>query len=214
MKSSLTTIVVILLAVAVTACSSAPQVSSSEPRRVLGRDNDVRVDAQVYAETLGPGSVVHIAYEVQNFRKHPIAVSDLSGEASYDPQSRTITLNLGSELPYEDGVRKLTVVPSGEKKSFTTGARVNTYVPVAGPTAAVPKFVRVRVNYLGNVEPFEHEAAALPPPTQGKIRQVIDRLFPAWIEHNEAIFTNAIPIRWGGTDRLAGVDASRSRGRL
>lgn len=199
MTSSSKLLVAALVTLITIACSSTPKVDLNEPRRVLGREDDVRIDAQLLADTVGPNSLVGVTYEIQNLRDTPIALVNLSGDASYDVNSRTITVNVGAEIPTEESVQNLVTIPSGGSKSFTTGARVNVHVPLLGPTTPAPRYLRLRVNYLGNVQSVETLIE-----TQSTA-SVSPDLFPKWIESNEAITTSSVPIAWGQSASMRGM---------
>jgi len=181
------------------ACSTSSQVDLKEPKRVLGLENDVRIDAQLSADRMAPNSLVGVTYEIENLRNEPIALADLIPEITYENDSRTITINLGAEVPGNQIVPRLVRISSGEKKSFTTSARMNLVMPAtAGPFVAYPQLLRLKVNFLGNVQPFEKLIDI--PERAISDAKLADSMFATWIENNEAVVTNAIPIRWGATE--------------
>ncbi|HEY5609759.1 MAG TPA: hypothetical protein VIL97_01020 [Thermoanaerobaculia bacterium] len=196
--------------------SSQPHIDKGEPKRVLGREGDVRIDAQIFNARLTPNSAVEVRYEIENFRSHPIAVADLLPETTYDIESRTITVKLGSEVPGNEFLPRLLQVNSGEKKAFSAGARVNIRLPAgdsSSPFVPFPRYLRVQLHFLGDVKPFEPlvdipERAVHDP-------EMANSLFPAWIENLESVTTNTIPIEWSSTgDFGSGSDATtRSPGR-
>src|SRR5829696_2754464 len=83
------------------ACSSTAPVDLTEPRRVVGTENDVRIDAEVFGETLSPNVNIPIKYDITNNRSTAILVADLNLLASYDPETLTVTVDIGSEIPGE-----------------------------------------------------------------------------------------------------------------
>lgn len=187
-------------------CSSSSSVSTidySDSRRFLGREGDVRIDAQLSADRFGNHATVHLRYQIHNMRGTPIALETAAASSSYDPETRTITVMLGSEIPGRENVR-LAAIASGETKSFHSTARLAVAIPALGPAARHPRFVRLRVNFLGDVKPFETLLG-------GAARGVDDALFPHWVEHNESITTNTLPIDWEGAGAPA-FDASRRAG--
>jgi hypothetical protein len=104
--------------------SGAPRIDMNDPRRALGREDDIRVDAQLLQETVSPGSPLGVTYQIQNLTKEPVAVAEKVCAASYDSESQTITLAVGSEVPVDGAMPRLAVIQPGEKKTFTTGATV------------------------------------------------------------------------------------------
>jgi len=183
------------------ACSTSSHVDPKEPKRVLGLENDVRIDAQLSADRMAPNSLVGVTYEIENLRNEPIALADLVPEITYETDSRTITINLGAEVPGNLIVPRLVRISSGEKKSFTTSARMNLVMPAStGPFVAYPRLLRLKVNFLGNVQPFE-KLIDIPERAIADAK-LADAMFSTWIENNEAVVTNSIPIRWGASDSL------------
>lgn len=185
------------------ACSSAPApaVDLSDSRRVLGRENNVRVDAQVNAEGSGNAAILYLVYQVENLREKPILLVANTHDASYDSATHTVTVIVGSEIPSSQVV--LTRVNSGEKKSFTSAVVLRSPLR-SGP--ARPRLVRVKVNYLDDTEPFEKNVKPDAPATLS----VDNELFPLWLEHNESVVTNAVPL---SVERSRGgpvADASRA----
>lgn len=185
----------LLLAVATLGCASTG-VDLDEPRRVLGREADVHVDAQIFNERIGPGTGIRITWEIENMRSDAIAVADLVPALSYDAAERMLVIHLGSEVPGNELVPRLILIAPGERKSFTGAAKVNLNLPRPGPLTSHPRYLRVRVNFLSETGPFA-ELIAIPENTVYD-PELADRLFPLWIEANETVATNAIPIRWTG----------------
>ena len=105
------------------ACASAP-VNMNEPRRLVGTENDVRIDAEVIGDQLSPTTRLPIKYDITNNRATPIAVADLVPETTYDPDTQTVTVSLGAEVPGEQLLPRLLLIAPGEKKSFATNAAV------------------------------------------------------------------------------------------
>ncbi|HVT45063.1 MAG TPA: hypothetical protein VMT00_11775 [Thermoanaerobaculia bacterium] len=177
---------IFVLAISAAACSSTGEIDRKELRRVVGTHSQVRLDAEFAAEQIHPSSVVRIKYEVENRREHAIAIADLHPIADYDHDSRTITISFGSEIPGAETVKLIRIDPN-EKRTFSRGARLNVFQRGASPLLARPRYVRVKLNFLTDVAPIE-EILASP--------AAADQLFPRWIESNEALFTNTIPIHW------------------
>jgi len=104
------------------AAASAANIDMNDPRRVVGRESDVRVDAQLLQDTVSPGSVVAVTYQIQNFTAAPIAIADRVTTASYDADTATITLAIGAEVPQDGRMPHVATIGPGEKKVFRTGA--------------------------------------------------------------------------------------------
>ena len=177
-------------------CASSNRVDMSEPRRIVGTENSVRIDAQVTADELRPGASVPIMWEITNQRSTPIAVADLLPETSYDRDSHTFTVDIGSEVPGNHILPRLVLIGPGEKKTFNGAARVGSILAPRTPgssTAAAADF-RVRLNFLGDTRPFEQLIGI----RENGIAdaQLADQLFPLWVERNEVVYTNTVPMRW------------------
>ena len=150
----LTSVAVALIAAG---CATTRQVNMQEPRRLVGMENGVRVDAQILGEQLSPGQIVGITYEVTNERSLPVAVADILPECSYDSDTQTVTVSFGSEIPGHSFLPRLLLIPPGQKKTFTSRAVIN--FPVV-PNAVrgfqrVPSGLQLRLHFLGDPKPFE-----------------------------------------------------------
>ena len=184
----------------VAACASTPKVDMKEPRRLVATDNDVRLDAQVKGDTLGPSTEVPIDYEVTNNRETAIAIAELIPDSTYDADTQTVTVSFGSEVPGEQLLPRLILIKPGEHKTFSSAARVN--VPISelveqNPFHRYPNGLRIRLNFLGDASPFMKlvgisERAVHDP-------KLAAELFPKWVEQNESVITNVLPMRWIGT---------------
>jgi uncharacterized protein YcfL len=179
----------------VVGCSSSAPVNMQEPRRVVGTENDVRIDAQIFGDRLSSSSNIPLKYDITNNRDQVIAVADIIPETTYDPDTQTVTVSIGSEVPGETLLPRLIPIAPGEKKSFSTVARVNIMVNHSvTPSARFPNAMRVKVNFLDDTAHFQQLVAI---PEKGVHNpQLADKLFPMWVERNETVYTNTVPMRW------------------
>ena len=178
-----------------TGCATTA-VDMNEPRRLVGTENAVRVDAQVSGDEVRAGTQIPITYEITNQRSTPIAVADIIPETSYDPDTHTVTVTIGSEVPGNELLPRLVEIAPGERRTFQVGARLSPIVLGlrAQPTRIPPVGFRLKVNFLSEVEPFR-QLIGIPERAVADSR-LADQLFPLWVERNEAVYTNAVPMRW------------------
>jgi hypothetical protein len=169
----------------------------SEARRVVGTDSDVRVDAQVYGDRLGPNVTIPLQYDVTNNRATTILIADLLPDSTYDPDTHMVTVSIGSEIPGEQFLPRLIPIRPGERKSFSAAARVTIVGTAASPWIPRPNALRLKVNFLTDAAPFEKLISI--PEKAVRDPELAAQLFPKWIEGNETIFTNALPMRWANT---------------
>jgi len=175
-----------------TACSTAA-VNMSEPRRVVGTESLVRVDAEI-SDAARAGAPIGITYEITNQRTTPIAVADILPETTFDPETRMVTVSIGAEVPGTTILPRLVQIAPGEKKSFSTSARITRMMPAqsADPRRTPATLLRLKVNFLGDTTPFA-ELIDIPEKGVADAKRA-DELFPVWIEKNEAVYTNAVPV--------------------
>jgi hypothetical protein len=204
----------------VVACSSTtPPAPATKPgtinmkaaRRMVGTENNVRVDAEIYGEDLIQGGSIAIKYEITNQRATPILIADLIAQSNYDPDTRTVTIDVGSEIPGEELLPRLIAIPSGERRTFHTGAHINVRIPSNSPWTPKPRALQLRVNFLGDPAPFAKLVDI--PERAVRDRKLADELFPKWVEGNETVTTNALPMRWQGPPPSGMDDASPARRR-
>lgn len=196
------------------AASAAGAIDMDDPRRVVGRENDVRVDAQLAQDTVAPGSAIGVTYQIQNLSSSPVAIADKSASASYDPDTQTITLALGAEVPDDGRMPHVVTIAPGETKVFRGGATPTlNAASMRVASRNTPRFVQVKVSILRRLEPF----LALIRSQQPRGGAVLsDAQFDQWFESNDTIFLNTVPVRFSpranrgpniGADRR-GPDAS------
>jgi hypothetical protein len=171
-----------------------------DPRRIVGRENDVRIDAVLVQDTVSPGSIIGVTYQIQNFSDHVVAVAPKIATATYDAETRTITLSVGAEVPQDGKMPQVVTIAPGEKKIFRGGA-----TPAITPGAiraehATPGLVQVKVTVLRDVDAFANV-------TSGQL--LSDAQFDQWFESNETIFLNTVPVRF--STRGAGSANSAER---
>lgn len=190
-----------------TAAARAAGIDMNEPRRAVGREDDVRVDAQLARETVSPGSPITVTYQIQNLTSQSVAIADRISEASYDEDERVITVSVGSEVPANGSLPHLVVIAPGERKVLHASA-----VPQLGPqadrgaAAIVPRYVQVKVTILRDLTPFvaliENQAHAR------TAQRLSDELFDRWLEGSDTILLNALPVGFRPREN-AGIDATQ-----
>ena len=187
----------LLLALAA-ACASAskPINESTEPRRAVGTESGVRLDVEIYSELLTTNSSIPIKYEITNHRDKTILVADLVPQGAYDADTQTVTVNLGTEIPGENFLPRLIPIRPEERRSFSTAAHVVIAANPGTPWTPHPNGVRIRLNFLENTTVFTPlvdipEKAVHDP-------KLADALFQKWVENNETVMTNILPMRWQG----------------
>src|SRR3954451_11718746 len=145
MKSSSRIAVAVAAIVLVSSTARAAGVDFKDPRRALGREDDIKVDAQMLQETLSPGSPISVTYQVENLTSSPIAIADKVADASFDADSQTITVSIGAEIPQGTSMPHLTTIAPGQTRAFRVGASPQILARDAGksPWAHVPRFVQI-----------------------------------------------------------------------
>jgi hypothetical protein len=176
------------------ACTSTKPVDMAEPRRVVGTESDVRVDAEVYGDRLGPNITLPLKYDVTNHRNNTILIADLLPESTYDPETHMVTISIGSEIPGEQFLPRLIPIRSGERKSFSTAAHVVIVANPGSPWVPRPNALRLKVNFLSDPTAFQKLIAI--PEKSLHDPALAAQLFPKWVEGNETVFTNTLPMRW------------------
>jgi len=174
--------------------AAAASIDMDNPHRALAREGNVRIDAQLNRDTVSSGSPVSITYQIHNLSEAPVAIADKVSDASYDSDTRTIVLAVGSEVPQDGNLPHMIVVGPGEKRVLTASA-----TPMLDAAASrrelaiVPRYVQVKVALLRDVEPYR----TLIEKQDVRIRQRLsDELFDRWFVSNETIFLNTIPVRY------------------
>lgn len=192
------------------AAASAATIDMNDPRRVVGRENDVRIDAQLIQDTVSPGAAVGVIYQVQNLTSRPIAIAGKVASASFDKESSTITLSLGAEIPPHGRMPEMDIIAPGGKLVFNAGATPALTVAARNPRfGGAPRYVQVKVSFLRNVEPFADVLAR-------QNANFPDELFDRWFEAQDTIYLNSVPVRFSprgsGVDASMGARADASRG--
>jgi hypothetical protein len=192
------------------AAATAASIDMKDPRRALGRADDVRVDAQLVQDSISPGAPIGVTYQIQNFTATPVAVADKVSDASYDSDSRTITVSLGSEVPSER-LPHLVLIAPGEKKVLRGAAMCAlNAAAIRNSLAAAPRYVQVKVTILRDLAPF---LPLIQKQTQAPAaaQTLPDELFDRWLESNDTIYLNALPVQWAPRTRNSGgADAEQS----
>jgi hypothetical protein len=175
-----------------TSVAHAAHVDMKEPRRAVGRDNDIRVDATLTQETLSSGSSIGVIYQIENLTSSTIAIADKAVDVSWDDETRTITFTVGSEVPNAT-MPHLVMIAPGEKRVLTAGGIAHIVVPrIRSPFVITPRQLQITVNVLRDVKPFAKAAIAQP---------IDDALFDTWVETNASIVLNPLPVRWKENSR-------------
>lgn len=205
MKSAVILTASLLSLAALVPAAQAASIDMDDPHRALGREGDVRIDAQLAFKEVTAGAPIGVTYQVQNLSDEAVAVAGNQAQASYDADTRTITLALGSEIPPDGKLPRMALIEPGETKVFQASAVPQlSLASTRGPRAATPRYVRIKVAILRDVEPFaglieRRSTAALP-----------DDLFERWFEASETIFLNELPVYWNPERPVSMSAAERS----
>ena len=199
-----------IAAVLVSAAADAASIDMNDPLRAKGREGDVRIDAQLVTDAVSPGAPVGVTWQIQNFTDAPVAVATKSVDATYDPDSQTITLAIGSEVPDDGNMPQMILVAPGEKKVFRAAA-----TPAIAPTAvrtggAMPRYVQVKVSILRKLEPFLELIRGQAP--AARPQPLSDELFEQWFESTDTIYLNSLPVHWSSrTNKVIDVEQRSAR---
>lgn len=169
------------------AATAGTAIDMNDPRRVVGREDDVRIDAQLVQETVSPGAPVGVTYQIQNFTAAPVAIAHKIAAASYDAETRTITLAVGAEVPVDGNMPQVVVIPPGEKRVFRTGATPSFSAASVRTGRSVPGYVQVKVSILRDVKPFVGARFG---------EKLSDAQFDQWFESNDTILLNTVPVSY------------------
>jgi hypothetical protein len=212
MKSSKSFLAAVAFLFACALQANAAHVDFNDPRRAVGREDNVRIDAQLLQETVTSGAPLNVTWQVENLGATAVAVADKIADVSYDAEERTITISIGAEVPDVASMPRLTVVSPGETKVFsTTGVFRVAIAGGRGRLSTVPQFVEIRVNVLRDITPF---APLLAQQARGGATAVRlpEALFDRWVESNAAIDLNALPVSWSGAANTSVAEATRPTG--
>ena len=205
-SSRLVSVAVVLMFVA--AASRAAHVDMNDPKRALGREDDVRVDAQLVQDTVSSGHSVGVTYQIHNLTQQPIAVADKVCDVTYDSETRTITISVGSEVPRNGEMPHLVLIPAGSKKTLSAGAVLHVAAPtVRSPFVSTPRYVEIKVSVLRDITPFR--TLIDQQTSSSRAVELTDQQFDQWLESNDTIFLNAIPVRYDATSKGNMTDASQ-----
>lgn len=192
---------VLFSVVVVSGCAtttSQKTVDLKEARRVVGTENDVRIDAEVYGDRLTTSTTLPIKYDITNNRSEPILIADMIPDSTYDQETQMVTISIGSEVPGDALLPRLIPILPGEKKTFNTSAHVAISAQAGvSPFMRHPNAVRIRVNFLDDAVPFQQLVSMKEVAIANK--ELANALFPKWIEDTETVTTNALPMNWAGS---------------
>jgi hypothetical protein len=199
---------IVLLVIVLIPPAFADSIDMDDPRRTVGREDDVRIDAQLIQDTVSPGSSIGIAWQIENLSTTPVAVADKLSDASYDADSRTITVSIGSEVPPAGKMPHLVTVEPGQKKVFRTGVTAALGGAASRSTLAPPRYVQIKVSILRDLVPFAQLIAR-----QTRSEQPMpDELFDRWLDANDTILLNAVPVRFAPRRSTGGFAGADQRG--
>jgi hypothetical protein len=167
---------------------AAGAIDMDDPRRAVGRENDVRIDAQLAQDTVAPGSPIGVTFEIRNLSSQPIAIADKVADATYDADTQTITLSVGAEVPDDGRMPHVVMIKAGETKVFRAGATpMLTAAALRASLGASPRFVQVKVSILRDLAPFHALRGGV---------TLSDAQFEQWFESNATIYLNTVPVRF------------------
>lgn len=182
------------------ASAMAARVDFKDPKRALGREGDVRVDAELTQDTISQTSPVNVTYQIENLSKVTVAVADKIFDTHFDADARTIRFSIGAEVPPGPNMPHLVIIRPGEKRVLAGGALVHVMTPgIRTPWTAVPQYIQIQVTLLRDITPFAklieqqiRTGLAVPLPNE---------MFDRWVENSESVLLNTIPVYWKNENR-------------
>lgn len=208
MKSSSRMVVLAVAVVVLTAAEArAAGIDFKDPRRALGREDDIRVDAQLAQDTVSSSSPISVTYQIQNLTSSPIAIADRVCDSSFDPETRTITISIGAEIPQGTAMPHLVLIAPGQTRSLRTGASIHLAVNTHTPWAPIPRYVQITVNVLRDLKPF---AALIAQQSHTTAVPLPNELFDTWVSSVSSVPLNSLPVRWTNSGRNGAADASQA----
>ena len=210
MKSSKPFFAAVAVSLMGAALGAAAHVDFKDPRRALGREGDIRVDAELAQDAVSPNAPITVTYQIQNLTKAVVAVADKITDTDFDLDSLTVTLAIGAEIPPGTQMPHLVTISPGEKRVVTAGALLHVAVPnVRTRWTAVPRYVQVKVTVLRDVAPF---ATLIEQQTKGAAVALPNSMFDRWVEASDSIVLNAIPVYWKGDGVRGTAESDRPAG--
>ena len=208
MKSSRPFFTAVAATVIVSASASAARVDFRDPKRALGREGDVRIDAQLTQDTISQASPINVTYQIENLSKAAVAVADKILDTDFDADARTITLSIGAEVPPGPNMPHLVVIRPGEKRVLAGGALVHVVTPnMRTPWTAIPRYIQIQVTLLRDITPFlalieqqSRATAAVPLPSD---------MFDRWVENSESVLLSTIPVYWKNENRRGTAESGQ-----
>lgn len=178
---------------------------------MVGTENGVRVDGLIRSDVLSAQNSIPFSYDVTNERSTPIGVADIVPYSTYDAEARMVTVSLGSEVPGENLLPRLVSIAPGEKKTFTGVVRLHVLPDATGDPRgrAIRHTLQLKLNFLADLQPFAQLVNIQQKAVQDP--KLADQLFPLWLERNEVVFTNSVPMRWRPPQAEPEGTASRRR---
>lgn len=209
MKTSAPHLLLALVVVILTSASAeGDSIDMDDPRRSLGREGDVRVDAQLVTDTVAPGVPVGVTLQIQNMTREQIAIAGKVASASYDPETRTITLVIGSEVPQENMPHLIVIAPNEKRILRASATPALNAAAMRASVAATPRYVQVKVSILRDLAPFQ---ALIDRQAQGP-QPLPDELFELWFESNDTILLNSVPVMFKSGRNQWAAENSASNG--
>jgi hypothetical protein len=175
--------------------AGAAGIDMDDPRRALGREGNVRVDAQLLRDFVTPGMPIGFTYQIENLSTSAVAIAHKVTDASYDEDSRTISVTVGSEVPPDGNMPLVVLIAPGEKKVLHAAATAPVSAgQVKSSLGATPRFVQLKVAILRDLRPFQ---ALIEKQSAQNVRvkqRLTDAQFEQWFDSNDTIFLNTVPV--------------------
>lgn len=197
-------VVTVLVAIGPVLAAEADGIDMNDPHRALAREGDIRIDAQLMRTQIVPGSSVVVTYQIQNQSQSPIAIAAKHAEATYDPDTQTITLAIGAEVPSGGRMPQMTTIDPGKTKVLRAAAVPSLPAAVRRARRAFPRYVQVKVTVMRELTPFRQLIDS-----QSERRAEVrlpDELFDRWFEANDTILLNTIPVQWSPASEMTEVE--------